>query len=98
MKIQENLLSGETQKNFLEGVSKPSKIFQRAKLSKIFQRQKNFLESFAESAVKNFKMGVDSVGKILWKEEESQQEFTEGGIRIQENRPKSGGREETQTK
>ena len=73
---------------------KLKEIFWDSKLSKIFQDQKNFLEPYAVNFYKNFILGVDSVGKILWKEE-GQQEFTEGGIRIQENRPKSGGREET---
>ena len=72
----------KTQKNFLE------KFF-----SKIFQ--KNFLESFAESAVKNFIAGVNAIAKTT---QEDEQYWEEGGIRIQENSPKSGGREETQTK
>ena len=72
----------KTQENFLE------KFF-----SKIFQQ--NFLESFVESAVKNFNRGVDF---FATQAKETTSEFTEGGIRIQENRPKSGGREETQTK
>ena len=72
----------KTQENFLE------KFF-----SKIFQ--KNFLESFAESAVKNFIAGVNAIAQ---KTQEDERYWEEGGIRIQENRPKSGGREETKTK
>ena len=72
----------KTQKNFLE------KFF-----SKIFQQ--NFLVSFPESVVKNFNRGVDF---FATQAKETTSEFTEGGIRIQENSPKSGGREETKTK
>ena len=57
----------------------------------IFQSQKNFLESFPESAIKNFKSGV----RFFEEAQEAQGSYEEGGIRIQENRPKSGGREET---
>ena len=57
--------------------------------------QQNFLEGFAESAVKNFVAGVNAIAQ---KTQEDEQYWEEGGIRIQENSPKSGGREETQTK
>ena len=79
------------QNNFLEEFS--SRIFQNAEefFRGIFQSQKNFLESFPESAIKNFKSGV----RFFEEAQEAQGSYEEGGIRIQENRPKSGGREET---
>ena len=72
----------KTQENFLE------KFF-----SKIFQQ--NFLVSFPENVVKNFIAGVNSIAQAT---QEDERYWEEGGIRIQENSPKSGGREETQTK
>ena len=65
------------------------------KLNEIFQAlktQNNFLVPWIESAVKNFNRGVDF---FATQAKETTTEFTEGGIRIQENSPKSGGREET---
>ena len=73
---------GKFQENFLE------KFF-----SKIFQE--NFLEPYAVNVYKNFIAGVSAIAQ---KTQEDEQYWEEGGIRIQENRPKSGGREETQTK
>ena len=81
MKTQENFLQFKTHKNFLE-----------SKLRKIFQNQKNFLEPYAVNVVKNFIAGVNAIAQ---KTQEDEQYWEEGGIRIQENRPKSGGREET---
>ena len=78
----------KTQEIFSEGVSKSKEFFQRAKLKEFFQR------SFVESAVENFKAGV----RFFEEAQDTQGSFEEGGIRIQENSPKSGGREETKTK
>ena len=83
------------QKNFLEGVNlKIKEIFCVSKLKKNFQTQRNFLVSFPENAVKNFIAGVNAIAQ---KTQEDERYWEEGGIRIQENRPKNGGREETQT-
>ena len=46
----------------------PNEIFQKAesfptKFFSLFKTQQNFPESFAEGAVKNFKMGVNSIAK-----------------------------------
>jgi hypothetical protein len=75
--------------------------------------QKNFLENFfreifqgnfLQEVQRNFLAGTEALNKLIVGDElyektkEGPTEFTEGGIRIQENRPKSGGREETQTK
>ena len=78
------------QEIFAEVNSKFNKFFQPSKLNKFFQRP-----SFVESAVKNFVAGVNAIAQ---KTQEDEQYWEEGGIRIQENSPKSGGREETQTK
>ncbi len=71
------------------------KFFVEEFFREIFQSQKNFLESFPENAVKNFIAGVNAIAKET---QEDERYWEEGGIRIQENSPKSGGREETQTK
>ena len=90
MKNQDIFPSDEIQKIFSEGVSKLSKFFQPSEFRKFFQRK-----SFVENLIENFNRGVDF---FATQAKETTSEFTEGGIRIQENRPKSGGREETQTK
>ena len=72
--------------------------------SKIFQSQKNFLEPYAVNVYKNFLAGTEALNKLIVggdlyeKTKEAKGSYEEGGIRIQENSPKSGGREETQTK
>ena len=76
------------QKIFLEWIENSLKFSKE-----IFQQ--NFLEGFVESAVKNFIAGVSAIAQ---KTQEDERYWEEGGIRIQENRPKSGGREETKTK
>ena len=69
----------------------PEWIEKSIKFSKnIFQQ--NFLVGFPENAVKNFVAGVNAIAQ---KTQEDEQYWEEGGIRIQENSPKSGGREET---
>ena len=89
MKNQDIFPSDEIQRIFSEGVSKLKEFFQPSKLKEFFQRR-----SFVENAVENFKAGV----RFFEEAQDTQGSFEEGGIRIQENRPKSGGREETQTK
>ena len=89
MKIQKNLLLFKTQRNFLE-----------SKLKRIFQTQKNFLDPLAVNIYKNFLAGTEALNKLIGvrffeEAQEAQGSYEEGGIRIQENRPKSGGREET---
>ena len=77
---------------------KLKEIFHDSKLSEIFQglkTQNNFLVPWIESAVKNFIAGVNAIAQ---KTQEDERYWEEGGIRIQENSPKSGGREETKTK
>ena len=54
----------------------------------------SFLISFVENVYKNFIAGVDSIGKILWKEEESKG-FEEGGVFVQEDRTAKRGSQET---
>ena len=64
------------------------------KLKEIFQG--NFLVEIQ----RNFLAGTEALNKLIVGDElyektkEGPTEFTEGGIRIQENSPKSGGREE----
>ena len=89
----------KTQKNFLEEFS--NRIFQNAKKFSKGIFQQNFLKSFPEKVWKNFLAGTEAINKLIVGDElyekakEGPTEFTEGGIRIQENRPKNGGREET---
>ena len=60
-----------------------------------------FQGNFLVEIQRNFSAGVEALNKLIVGDElyektkEGPTEFTEGGIRIQENRPKSGGREET---
>ena len=53
---------------------------------------KEFLLPLAENAYKNFIAGVDSIGKILWKEE--QKGFEEGGVFVQEESTAKRGSQE----
>ena len=53
---------------------------------------KGFLLPLAENVYKNFIAGVDSIGKILWKEE--QKGFEEGGVFIQEDSTAKRGSQE----
>ena len=76
-------------KEFLQENFQNSKNF----FSKIFQQ--NFLEPYVVNVYKNFIAGVNAIAKAT---QEDERFWEEGGIRIQENSPKSGGREETQTK
>jgi len=82
------------QENFLGGVSKLNKFFQG------FKNQKNF-SAWPEVVWQNFLAGTEALNKLIVGDElyektkQGPTEFTEGGIRIQENSPKSGGREET---
>ena len=84
MKNQDIFPSEFFKEIFQEKFSNAKKFFRE-----IFQQ--NFLESFPESVIKNFNRGVDF---FATQAKETTTEFTEGGIRIQENRPKNGGREE----
>ena len=52
----------------------------------------SFLISFVENVYKNFIAGVDSIGKILWKEE--QKGFEEGGVFVQEDSTAKRGSQE----
>ena len=79
------------QRNFLEGFENAKNFF----AEKFFKTQENFLEPLAVNVYKNFLAGVSAIAK---KTQEDEQYWEEGGIRIQKNSPKSGGREETQTK
>ncbi len=88
-------------KEFLQRNFQNSKEFSK----NIFQQ--NFLDqqqNFLEQVWQNFLAGTAALNKLIVGDElyektkEGPTEFTEGGIRIQENSPKSGGREETQTK
>ena len=102
MKNQDIFPSEEMQKYFLESVSKLKNIFWGSKLKNIFQDQKNFLEPYAVNVWKNFLAGTEALNKLMVgdlyeKTKEAQGSYEEGGIRIQENSPKSGGREETKT-
>ena len=54
----------------------------------------SFLISFVENVVQNFIAGVDSIGKILWKEKE-QKGFEEGGVFVQEDGTAKRGSQET---
>ena len=54
---------------------------------------KGFLLPLAENVYKNFIAGVDSIGQILWKEEEKQG-FEEGGVFVQEDRTAKRGSQE----
>ena len=86
------------QRNFLEGFENAKNFFAEKFFSfsrKIFQDQKNFLEPYVVNVYKNFVAGVSAIAQ---KAQEDERYWEEGGIRIQENSPKSGGREETQTK
>ena len=80
-----------------EKFSKLSKFFQGFKTQKIFS-------AWPEVVWQNFLAGTEALNKLIVGDElyektkEGPTEFTEGGIRIQENSPKSGGREETKTK
>ena len=69
------------------------KFFAEKFFNKIFQ--KNFLEPYAVNVYKNLKAGVSSIAQAT---QEDERFWEEGGIHIQENSPKSGGREETKTK
>ena len=79
------------QRNFLEVVENSVNFF----TENFFKTQKNFLEPYVVNMYKNFLAGVSAIAQ---KTQEDEQYWEEGGIRIQENSPKSGGREETQTK
>ena len=79
----------KTQKNFLEEFS--NRIFQNAKKFSKGIFQQNFLEPYAVNVYKNLKAGVSSIAQAT---QEDERFWEEGGIRIQENRPKNGGREE----
>ena len=57
------------------------------------QQIKEFLLPLAENVYKNFIAGVDSIGKILWKQEE-QKGFEEGGVFVQEDRTAKRGSQE----
>ena len=78
---------------FAEEFSK--RIFQSKKffreIWKDLQTQNKFVKPWLENAVENLKSGV----RFFEEAQDTQGSFEEGGIRIQENRPKSGGREET---
>ena len=86
------------QRNFLEGVQNSIKFF-----AEKFSSHKNFLEPYAVKVWKNFLAGTEAINKLIVGDElyekakETTTEFTEGGIRIQENSTKNGGREETKT-
>ena len=62
---------------------------------KFFKTQRNFLEPYVVNVWKNFVAGVNAIAQAT---QEDERFWEEGGIRIQENSPKSGGREETKTK
>ena len=79
------------QRNFLEGFQNSVKFF----AEKFFKTQENFLEPYVVNVYKNFIAGVNSIAQAT---QEDERYWEEGGIRIQENSPKNGGREETQTK
>ena len=91
MKNQDIFPSEEIQRNFLEVVENSKKFF----TEKFFRTQKNFLEPYVVNMYKNFVAGVNAIAQAT---QEDERFWEEGGIRIQENSPKSGGREETQTK
>ena len=57
MKTQQNSLGSDLQKKFSASVIKLKEFFQRE------DSQENFLVPFAEGAVKNFIVGVDSLAK-----------------------------------
>ena len=91
MTNQDIFPSEAIQSNFLEVVENSKKFF----TEKFFKTQRNFLEPYAVNVYKNFVAGVNAIAKTT---QEDEQYWEEGGIRIQKNSPKSGGREETQTK
>ena len=84
-------------------------IFNLSKLKENFQNSKEFSKNIFQSNFsawpevvwQNFLAGTEALNKLIVGDElyektkEGPTEFTEGGIRIQENSPKSGGREET---
>ena len=84
-------------------------IFNLSKLKENFQNSMKFSKNifqgnFLQEVQRNFLAGTEAINKLIVGDElyektkEGPTEFTEGGIRIQENSPKSGGREETKTK